>query len=293
MKKIVLLYSVIFSTCSLADNACFVTKQNNEIIKNSQTCNNQHPPSSTFKIPLSLIAKQEGIIVNEVSPILDYDEDFVDWIGYWRSASNASNFEENSCSLYMKSIVQRVGADKLQAYIDSFDYGNKDLSAIKTNSSQECKITQSLQISPIEQVEFLQKLINNKLPISLDAKKLTQELLYIDTLKDDWKLYGQAATGYRRVPPQKEQNEQKEQKGVLSSIFSWFFDFKKHHNIPVSYGWFVGWIEKDGTKIPFAYYSDKKNAMLAVEEGRKELISLINQQQSTTKNTHDSQATSR
>ena len=269
MKKIALLYSLIFATCSLADDTCFIAKQDNKFIKSEGECAKAHSPSSTFKIPLLLIAKNEGIILYDEDALLDYDDDFVDWLGYWGLSQNVSSFTESSCAFYWQSLKRKLKIKEIQTYINSFDYGNKDLSGSKKTYTQDCMISNSLQISPLEQVEFLQKLTNNQLNLSQDSQKLTRLSLYIDTIKHNWKLYGQAATGYKTVPGKKDQK----------NTFSWIFGWTKKDSSKIPFGWFVGWIEKDKIKIPFAYYSDKSNGMLAFEEARKELGDLIDEQE--------------
>ena len=109
--------------------------------------------------------------------------------------------------------------------------------------------------------------------ISHDSQKLTRVSLYIDTLKHNWKLYGQAATGHTKAEANKDQK----------NTFSWIFGWRKKDTSKVPFGWFVGWIEKDNIKIPFAYYSSKSNGMLAFEESRKELSDLIEDQEEEAK----------
>lgn len=80
-------------------------------------------------------------------------------------------------------------------------------------------LSNSLKISPIEQIEFLQKLINNKLPTNYKSCKITKNLLFIKKLPNNWNLY--VKTG----------------------------NFSTRSGLQA--GWFVGWIEKKNKKIIF------------------------------------------
>ena len=264
MKKIVLLCSLLFSASAFCGNECFVTKQNDQIISSGK-CSQQHSPSSTFKIALSLIANNEGILVDDADPVLDFEEDFIDWVPSWNLPHSTINFVENSCFWYWKKITRTLSSDKIQNYINKFDYGNKDLSGSQKHGCADCWLSSSLQISPIEQVEFLDKLIKNKLQIKATAQKMTKNLLYIEKLNNNWTLYGQTGTGYMPT------NSKDTNKGK----FSWIFGWLKRDSKKMPFGWFVGWIEKEKKTIPFAYYIDKEDGWFAAEHAKKELNFLI------------------
>ena len=82
---------------------------------------------------------------------------------------------------------------------------------VKNNGLTHSWLSSSLALSPSEQIQFLQKIINKKLPVSQKAFSMTKDILYIQELAGGWKLYGKTGNGLQLT--------------------------KKH-------GWFVGWIEK-------------------------------------------------
>ncbi len=86
-----------------------------------------------------------------------------------------------------------------------------------------------MQISPQEEVTFLQKLLASDLPVSQKAQEMTRNILYIKTLPNGWKLYNKTGGGSVRM---------------LSKIKS----------IPCQMGWFVGWLQKGKKQISFVYY---------------------------------------
>jgi beta-lactamase class D len=84
----------------------------------------------------------------------------------------------------------------------------------------------SLQISPLEQVEFLEKLLANELAISTQAQEKKREIMDKEEDWNGWKLYGKTGGGSGKN------------------------------------GWFIGWIEKDGQRIIFAQYLDLTDSNL-------------------------------
>lgn len=81
-------------------------------------------------------------------------------------------------------------------------------------------INSSLKISIREQVNFLQKMLRNELPISSYALQMTKSLLFVEELHRGWKLFGKTGLG-------------------------------NDNNLEI--GWFIGGIEKDENFFIFAY----------------------------------------
>jgi hypothetical protein len=93
-------------------------------------------------------------------------------------------------------------------------------------------INSSLTISPKEQVDFIQKMIQGKLSISNYAIQMTKLIVFKEELAQGWKLFGK--TGWSGS------------------------DITKDGKT-LEHSWFVGWIEKDHHFYPFAYLiRDKK-----------------------------------
>lgn len=57
-------------------------------------------------------------------------------------------------------------------------------------STNPAWVTSSLKISPKKQVEFIQKMIREKLPISSNALQMTKNLLFKEEIFNGWKLFG-------------------------------------------------------------------------------------------------------
>ncbi len=78
---------------------------------------------------------------------------------------------QKSVFWYSQQVVKQLGQTRFKSYVASFDYGNKDTSAVQVQhpGNQGVWVISSLQISPIEQAAFLRKLVNRQLPVSAGA----------------------------------------------------------------------------------------------------------------------------
>lgn len=69
-------------------------------------------------------------------------------------------------------IAQKIGMQKFSTYVAKFDYGNQDVSGDigENNGITNSWLSSSLEISPQEQIRFLQKLLNNQLLVNRTAR---------------------------------------------------------------------------------------------------------------------------
>lgn len=173
-------------------------------------------PCSTFKIVLSLIGFDAGILKDEKTPTWDFQEGYDDYLDSWKLPQNPQSWLKNSCIWYSRVLVSQLGMKRIQNYLQLLDYGNKD-----TSGGLSPWLSSSLKISLQEQVEFIRKIVRGNLPISSIAIQMTKSLLYMEELSEGWKLFGKTGLG--------EENNETE------------------------IGWFVGWVEKDENVFVFAY----------------------------------------
>lgn len=177
-------------------------------------------PCSTFKIVLSLIGFDIGLLNNENNPSWVFQEGYDDFLDSWKSSQTPYSWMKTSCIWVSRLIASEIGLEQLQKYLNAFNYGNQDSSGGLTN----CWLSSSLKISPKEQVHFIEKIVCESLPISSDAIRKTKALLLIEELPNGWTLFGKTGSGS--------------------------FDTSDE---TYELGWFVGWIEKDHLFFPFAY----------------------------------------
>ncbi|KHO02297.1 class D beta-lactamase [Rickettsia felis] len=241
---------------------CFLVKENYKFIKQEGNCESRYAPCSTFKIVLSLMGYDDGFLIDETHPKLPFKEGYDDYLEVWKQPHTPKDWIKNSCLWYSRLITKELGYEKFRDYITKFDYGNQDISGDKgkNNGLTNAWLSSSLEISPEEQLAFLQKLVVNQLPVSVQAQEMTKNIMFIEDFADGWKLYGKTGSGNRL-------NEDRTVKLKDRQI-----------------GWFIGWLQKNDRKIFFVHFiEDKKHhdsyASLRSKEAAKEkLKELINKE---------------
>lgn len=193
-------------------------------------CDTRITPASTFNIVVSLMGFDSGILQDAHAPLLQYRAGggFADWNPKWRRATDPTSWIVNSSAWYAQQVTAKLGEQKMAAYLDSFNYGNRDSSGDpgKNNGLKMSWISSSMQISPVEQVAFLRKVAKRSLPISAHAYDVSEQILAVPA-GGGWQAFGKTGTAAPRLAD-----------GAVD----------QHH----SYGWFVGWARKDGRTIVFA-----------------------------------------
>ncbi|QPC92667.1 class D beta-lactamase [Mesorhizobium sp. INR15] len=190
-------------------------------------CDQRFSPASTFKLPLSLIGYDAGILSDEHTPTWDYKPEF-NAVKRDQKAVDPTIWERDSILWFSREITSRLGGTSFVGYVKKFDYGNNDVSGNpgKNDSLTQSWVNSSLKITPIEQVNFLRRLLARDLPVSAKAYDMTKAI--IPTFQaGGWTVQGK--TGSTRLRNDAEKIEDKR-----------------------SLGWFVGWAQKDGRQIVFA-----------------------------------------
>ncbi len=193
-------------------------------------CTTRVTPASTFKVPLAIMGFDAGFLVDAGAPVLEIRPGEPDWGGAaWRRPVNPRDWIRNSVVWYSQRIAAELGQKRLEAYAASFGYGNADLSGDpgKDNGLQRGWISSSLKISPREQTAFLRRLVDGTLPASSDAIAKAAGLLESNEA-GGWHLHGKTGSAF----PRKADGS---------------FDRRR------GWGWYVGWAERDGRVVTFAY----------------------------------------
>jgi len=163
MKKILLLILTLALIKPVSASSCFLVKEKNKILKQEGDCKSRHSPCSTFKIAISLMGYNEGLLVDENNPELPFKQGYTDLVETWKQPQNPNTWMKNSCVWYSQVLTQKLGEKKFKKYVKNFDYGNEDVSGdkAKDNGLTNAWLSSSLQISPQEQIKFLNKLSEN------------------------------------------------------------------------------------------------------------------------------------
>ncbi|MFM8453504.1 MAG: class D beta-lactamase [Gammaproteobacteria bacterium] len=248
MKKVILLLCSIMLSANVAfADSCFIAKENGKVLQSEGDPEKRYAPMSTFKIPLSLIGFDSGILVDEMHPVWPFKEGYVDWREVWKQDQTPKSWMKESCVWYSQVLTKELGMKKFQEYVTKFDYGNKDLTGDKgsNNGLTNAWLSSSLQISSAEQVAFLQKMLAGKLPVKPHAVAMTKNILFVEELKNGWKFYGKTGMG-----------------SLLNA------DGTK--NPDLYHGWFIGWIEKGDRRIIFSNHieDDKKEEIGASQRAK-------------------------
>lgn len=240
MKKTILFLSIglLLSTPIFAETKCFLAKENHKVIKQEGDCNSRHSPCSTFKIPLSLMGFDSGILIDQTHPEWAFKPGYVDWFEAWKQPHHPTNWMKNSCVWYSQVLTNKLGLKKFKSYVAKLNYGNQDISGDKgkDNGLTDSWLSSSLQISGAEQIAFLQKLIMGSLPVSHESQEFTKNILFVEELPNGWSFYGKTGTGY-------------------------LLNHDGSRNEDRQIGWFIGWIEKGDRKIVFAHYIEDDQKM--------------------------------
>lgn len=102
MKKLILfLCSVILSANTVfAAESCFIAKENSKTLKTEGDCETRYAPESTFKIPLSLIGFDSGILKSESNPSWSLPEGADPYINVCKGDHNPRTWMRDSCLWY-------------------------------------------------------------------------------------------------------------------------------------------------------------------------------------------------
>jgi beta-lactamase class D len=176
-------------------------------------------PASTFKIPNSLIALETGVVG-------DPDKDVFKWDGVTRSIeawnrdhTMRSAIAASAVPVYQE-IARRIGAERMQKYVDLLEYGNRDIGG----GIDQFWLTGNLRIDPIQQVDFVDRLRRGVLPVSKRSHDLVRDILPVTKSGDTIIRAKSGLLGAETGKP--------------------------------SLGWLVGWAEKGSTRTVFALNLD-------------------------------------
>lgn len=191
-------------------------------------CDRRFSPCSTFKVPLALMGFDAGLLIDEHAPLVDYRPDF-QGAERERKATDPAIWLRDSIIWYSRQVTRDLGAGRLQAYVDAFDYGNRDLAGDpgQGNGLTHAWLMSSLRVSADDQVRFLGRMLAGQLPVSARAVELTKAIMPEFQAAEGWLVRGKTGSGWLG--------------GAGQPV---------DENRPQ--GWFVGWAEKDGRRVLFA-----------------------------------------
>lgn len=238
---------------ALADTCTLVTElETDRILKQEGDCERRSSPASTFKIPLSLMGFDAGLLTDEDEPAWPYRPEYKSWNEAWKRTTTPRSWLRDSVLWYSIVLTGKLGPKRFAGYVDAFGYGNRDVSGDRGKSnglSRSWLSASSLQISPVEQIDFLGRLLKRQLPVSKKAFDMTLATMPLYLLPDGWTVYGKTGTGFQPLP-------------------NGAFDRTRQ------FGWFVGWAQKGNRTVLFTRLirDEKKESGVASFRARDSLI---------------------
>lgn len=176
-------------------------------------------PASTFKIANSLIGLATGS-VSSVDDVLPYKGDEKPLVAAWKHDMDLRHAIQISNVPIYQELACRIGLKQMKEGVVNLEYGNQEIG----EKIDRFWLDGPLEISALEQIKFLTKLVQNSLPLQKKIQESVREILLLEQ-GEQWKLYGK--TGWQNAPN--------------SEI-----------------GWFVGWLEKENKFYVFALNIDIK-----------------------------------
>ena len=131
-------------------------------------------PASTYKIPNSIIALETGVI--------ESDTTLFKWDGAKRSMSvweQDLSFKEAlqvSCVPCYQEVARKIGVDKMKNYLERLQYGKM---SIDSSTLDLFWLVGDSKINQFEQIDFLSRLSQSKLPISKRTDTIIKNMLVL------------------------------------------------------------------------------------------------------------------
>ena len=163
--------------------------KNQYFVYNQGNADSLYSPASTFKIVNSIIALEIGI-VDKVTDTTKWDGVIRD-VKEWNKDTDMKSAFKNSTVWYYQSLAKKIGVVNMQKWLDSLSYGM--ISQIK--SIDKFWLNGELKISPQQQLDFLERLANKKLPLSSKTYEALEEIMLREIRGTDL-LFGKTGWGF-------------------------------------------------------------------------------------------------
>lgn len=184
-------------------------------VHNPAQSNRRLAPCSTFKIFNSLIGLEVGVLDRDDAKTRLAWDGTRHGIESWNRDHTLASATRDSVVWYYQQLAQRIGAERMQGYLDRIGYGNRDISGGLTRFW----LQSSLQITAREQVELLTRLHAGQLPFTDETRAIVLRNITLSSDKGV-RLLGKTGSGFQ------------DGKWIL--------------------GWFVGYVEREGKVYVFA-----------------------------------------
>jgi len=218
-----LLAGTAHADCTLVADAA--TRQ---VVKEEGACDTRITPASTFKIAISLMGFDAGFLKSERASLLLYRKGDPDWSDSWLAPTDPQKWIRDSVVWYSQRVTAALGARRFQRYATAFQFGNADVSGDpeKHDGLKWAWIDSSLQVSPREELAFLERVVRRELPVKPIACEMTDRITAIPGEHGGWDVHGKTGTGFPLLAGGRSDHAH-------------------------AYGWFVGWATRGARTFVF------------------------------------------
>ena len=166
-------------------------KEDTYYSNNFQWAKKGYLPASTFKIANSIIALETKVVEN--------DSTLFKWNGeerrltIWEQDLILKEAFHYSCVPCYQEIARNIGAKRMLAYLNKLEYGD-----IKVDSStiDMFWLAGESKINQFQQIDFLKRLYESKLPISQRTEAIMKRMMLIEN-QEAYKLSGKTGWSIR------------------------------------------------------------------------------------------------
>lgn len=143
-------------------------------IHNNLRANQRFSTASTFKIMNTLIALEEKAVSGK-DEVLKWDGRIYDFSDWNHDQTLESAFKV-SCVCCFQELARQIGAEKYRSYLRMFAYGELGESFDETTFW----LDRSLQVSALEQVDFLKNVHLRRPPFSASSYDTLRQIMLVD-----------------------------------------------------------------------------------------------------------------
>ena len=245
-----LLISFGDTTRQLVENAfknrqvlgCFILhdiEKDTSLVHNPERAKEGFLPASTFKITNSLIALECKVVEDE-NEVIPWDS-VARFVHSWNNDQTMRTAIRYSAVWFYQELARRIGPERMNEWLRKLNYGNE----IAGPEIDTFWLNGDLRITPIQQVDFLKRMISEDLPVKKKNLNTVKDIMIVE----------------------------RTDRYVLRAKSGWATSGQ-----PV--GWYVGWLEIDGKNYIFVnnldivHEGDEKYRMEIVMEILDEIFQL-------------------
>jgi beta-lactamase class D len=162
-------------------------KNHKTYVYNKKRSIKRFTPESTFKVPNALIGLQTNAVRDEYE-VKRWDGVVRKFETWNRDHSLASAMRESAIWFY-QDMAMDIGETSMQEYINRIEYGNKNI----LGGIDSFWLDSSLKISAVEQVHFMERLVQENLPFEEEHQKTVKRIMIQDD-QDTYTVHGKTGT---------------------------------------------------------------------------------------------------